>query len=84
MFVSREKGTVGIRLLSPETLAEACAVSRTWIYARVRSGEIPHLKLGHYVRFDQDEVLKWLASHRRGPLPSPPEMRQAPEEVEAG
>jgi excisionase family DNA binding protein len=75
---------VGICLLSPETLAEACDVPRTWIYARVRSGEIPHLKLGHYVRFEQDEVLKWLASHRREPLSSPPEIRRALEEMEAG
>jgi excisionase family DNA binding protein len=32
---------------------------------------IPHYKVGHFVRFDPDEIDDWLASHRRGPKDGP-------------
>ena len=35
---------------------------------------IPHYKVGHYIRFDPDELDEWLRRHRRGPhdgLPPP-------------
>jgi len=28
---------------------------------------IPHYKVGHFVRFDPDEIDEWLQRHRRGP-----------------
>jgi excisionase family DNA binding protein len=28
---------------------------------------IPHYKVGHFVRFDPDEIDQWLEWHRRGP-----------------
>jgi excisionase family DNA binding protein len=39
---------------------------RSWIYAKAAAGEIPHLKVGKYLRFRLTEVEAWLAEHRRG------------------
>jgi excisionase family DNA binding protein len=42
------------------------ALPRSWLYAKAAAGEIPHLKLGKYLRFDLQEVKTWLERHRRG------------------
>lgn len=39
---------------------------RSWLYAKAAAGEIPHLKVGKYLRFDLQEVKAWLERHRRG------------------
>ncbi len=39
---------------------------RSWLYAKAAAGEIPHLKVGKYLRFRLSEVEAWLARHRRG------------------
>jgi excisionase family DNA binding protein len=39
---------------------------RSWIYAKAAAGEIPHLKVGKYLRFRLTEVEAWLAQHQRG------------------
>jgi excisionase family DNA binding protein len=39
---------------------------RSWLYAKAAAGEIPHLKVGKYLRFRLSEVEAWLAQHRRG------------------
>lgn len=41
----------------------------SWVYAKVEAGELPHIKLGRYVRFDEAEVLRYLDAQRRGPQP---------------
>jgi hypothetical protein len=33
---------------------------------KAAAGEIPHLKVGKYLRFDLHEVKAWLERHRRG------------------
>ena len=50
------------------TLAEAAAflkVPKSWIYERTRSGGIPHLKLGKYLRFPRADLLQWIETQRR-------------------
>jgi excisionase family DNA binding protein len=42
------------------------ALPRSWLYAKAAAGEIPHLKVGKYLRFDLHEVKAWLERHRRG------------------
>jgi excisionase family DNA binding protein len=39
---------------------------RSWLYAKAAAGEIPHLKVGKYLRFHLSEVEAWLVQHRRG------------------
>jgi hypothetical protein len=40
---------------------------RTWVLAEARADRIPHVRLGRYVRFDEDELAAWAAQRRRGP-----------------
>ena len=53
-------------LLTPKTLAEACGVPVSWVYANVRLGRLPYFKIGHYVRFNPAEIEVWLRQQRRG------------------
>ena len=49
------------RLATVEQMAEILQVPKSWLYHRTRQGQeaIPHVKLGLYVRFDPDEVIKF-------------------------
>ena len=47
-------------LLTVPELAETLSVPKSWIYARTASGEIPHVRVGHYVRFNLRQVMAWL------------------------
>jgi excisionase family DNA binding protein len=56
------------------TVHEAAALLRvktSWLYERTRINEVPHVKLGKYLRFDQDELLEWAATFRRDGSGSP-------------
>ena len=54
------------RLLSIEELAELLGVPKSWLYRRTCLDEIPHLKLGRYVRFDLEAVQAWLEEKEAG------------------
>ncbi len=58
-------------LIAPEELAMGLRVARVTIYAWVRRGTIPHLKLEGLVRFDPQEVQSWLESKRRAARKAP-------------
>ena len=57
----------GARLLNADEAAALLNVKRSWVMAEARADRIPHLKLGHYTRFDEGELLAWLKTQRRGP-----------------
>ncbi len=39
----------------------------SWVLAQARADRIPHVRLGHYVRFDADEIAAWASQRARGP-----------------
>ena len=50
------------------TIDEAAAlirVPKSWLYERTRANTVPHIKLGKYLRFDQQEFLTWARQFRR-------------------
>jgi excisionase family DNA binding protein len=54
-------------LLTVADVAELLRVPVSWVYERTRrrgSEQIPHLKLGKYLRFCHADVTKWLESMR--------------------
>ena len=57
--------------LNITTLAERLAIKRSTLYAWAEQGSIPHLKLGRLLRFDPDEIDRWLHAHRRDGTPEP-------------
>ena len=53
------------RLLTAEEVAEHLAVPVSWVRESTRSGAMPHVRLGRYVRFDLDDVERWLEECKR-------------------
>ena len=51
------------RLMGVNELSEALGVNQSWIYSRTRmkgNGQIPHIRVGKYVRFNIEDVMDWL------------------------
>jgi excisionase family DNA binding protein len=48
------------RLLDAKQVAKLLNVPETWVREHTRSGAIPHLELGRYKRYREDDVLTWL------------------------
>ena len=46
-------------LLTPEEVARYFQVNRQWVYERTSKNEIPHIKVGKYLRFEQQEIKRW-------------------------
>jgi excisionase family DNA binding protein len=42
-------------------------VPHTWLLAHARAGRIPHHRLGHYVRFNPEDLHAWLAESQITP-----------------
>ncbi len=69
--LGRARRVVEQRTFSPLIDAKAAGrllgVPHTWLLAQARMGRIPHQRLGHYVRFDVDDLQAWLRETRSGP-----------------
>jgi excisionase family DNA binding protein len=63
-----EAGTV-TRLIGVSDLAAILNVDERHIYRLVAERRIPYIKWGHLLRFDADEVQRWLHDNRVEPLP---------------
>ncbi|MGE5235820.1 MAG: helix-turn-helix domain-containing protein [Acidobacteriota bacterium] len=53
-------------LLTAEEVAERLRVTKCWIYAEVRAGRLPHVRLGRYVRFRVAAIDSWIERIERG------------------
>jgi excisionase family DNA binding protein len=49
-------------LLDAAEVAELLAVPKSWVLDSARSGALPCVRLGRYVRFDEGDVEAWVAS----------------------
>ena len=49
-------------LLDAADVAELLSVPKSWVLESARSGALPCVRLGRYVRFDQADVETWVAS----------------------
>ena len=59
------KGGLGMGdLLDPRGLAEALSIPLSQVYRLTQKGELPHIRVGKYIRFSLDEVIREL--HRDG------------------
>ena len=47
-------------LISINEMAKKLDVPVSWLYSRTRTNDIPHYKVGKYVKFEPDEVWNWL------------------------
>jgi excisionase family DNA binding protein len=49
------------QLISPESAAEMLGVKKSTIYAWVSQRKIPHLKIGHLIKFDVAQIESWIS-----------------------
>jgi excisionase family DNA binding protein len=55
-------------LIDAKAASTLLGVPYTWLLAQAREDKIPHHRLGHYVRFDPDDLQTWLKETRSGVL----------------
>jgi excisionase family DNA binding protein len=53
-------------LLDADEVAKMLGVKPSWVYARARAGEIPHVALGRYRKFRPDAIDAWLRKLETG------------------
>jgi excisionase family DNA binding protein len=53
-------------LVDAAVVAKQLGVPKSWVLESARSGAIPYIKLGRYVRFDLDDVAAWLETCKQG------------------
>ena len=56
------------KLLTADQIAGILNVPKSWIYERTRQGQgaIPFIRLGAYVRFNQEEVINFFKNKKDG------------------
>lgn len=59
-------GSPADRLLVAEEVAEMLAVPTSWVREATRSGQLPHVRLGRYVRYDRGAILAWVSEQQPG------------------
>ena len=57
-------------LIDAKAASTLLGVPYTWLLAQARAGKIPHHRLGHYVRFDPNDLQTWLREERIEPNPA--------------
>jgi excisionase family DNA binding protein len=62
-----QDGQRDLTLLTVRAVAQRLGMSPRWVHERVRRHEIPHFRLGRALRFDLEEVRRWLARSRSEP-----------------
>jgi excisionase family DNA binding protein len=63
----------GVQLLSIPQLCQELGMGKSWIYRRLRSGEIPSIRLGRTIKVRRDELERYLQSHH---YPAPQAMQE--------
>ena len=59
----QEEQQRGVQLLSIPQLSQELGTGKSWIYRRLRSGEIPSVRLGRTIKVRRDELEQYLESH---------------------
>jgi excisionase family DNA binding protein len=52
-----------VELLSIPQLCQELGMGKSWVYRRLRSGEIPSVRLGRTIKVRRDELEEYLQSH---------------------
>ncbi len=59
----QEEEQRGVQLLSIPQLRQELGMGKSWLYRRLRSGEIPSVRLGRTIKVRRDELEQYLESH---------------------
>lgn len=70
-LLRRRRGAASTGVFTPlidaKAAGELLGVPHTWLLAQARAARIPHHRLGHYVRFNPEDLTQWLKDTRQGP-----------------
>lgn len=55
------------RLLDAKEAGDLLGVPGSWLLAQARRNRVPHVRLGKYVRFDAEDLHRWIGTVKRGP-----------------
>jgi excisionase family DNA binding protein len=66
-----------VELLSIPQLCQELGMGKSWLYRRLRSGEIPSVRLGRSIKVMREELEEYLERHHY------PVRAQAPQEEES-
>src|SRR5215216_6719930 len=68
----------GVQLLSIPQLCQELGMGKSWIYRRLRSGEIPSVRLGRSLKVRRDELEQYLESHHYPARAQPLQEEESP------
>jgi excisionase family DNA binding protein len=54
-------------LLSPTEVGRELGMGKSWVYQRIRSGQLPSIKLGHNIKIRRAELEEYLEKHHSRP-----------------
>jgi excisionase family DNA binding protein len=72
----QEEQERGVQLLSIPQVCQELGMGKSWIYRRLRNGEIPSVRLGRTIKVRRDELEQYLESHH---YPAPAQAHQEEE-----
>jgi excisionase family DNA binding protein len=66
----QEEARCAAQLLSIAQLCQELDMGKSWVYRRLRSGEIPSVRLGRSIKVRRDDLEEYLEKHRYPPRSS--------------
>jgi excisionase family DNA binding protein len=63
----RPQGQISMDLLSIPEVCQELGMGKSWVYRRLKSGEIPSIKLGHNIKVKREDLHQYLESHHYEP-----------------
>ena len=63
----RPESRKGLDLLSLADVCQELGMGKSWVYHRIKSGEIPSVKLGHNIKVTREDLDQFLEAQRYQP-----------------
>ena len=63
----RPESRKGLELLSLAKVCQELGMGKSWVYRRIKSGEIPSVKLGHNIKVKREDLEGYLEAQRYHP-----------------
>ncbi len=63
----RPQGQISMELLSIPEVCQELGMGKSWVYRRLKSGEIPSIKLGHNIKVKREDLHQYLESQHYAP-----------------
>ncbi len=64
---TQRSSETAFQLLSIPEVCQELGMGKSWVYRRLKSGEIPSIKLGHNIKVKREDLEQYLESQRYQP-----------------